>query len=413
MQVTPSHSSAHEFTTPAALMLDPCLTPLDRNGWQVLRMLKGADGLSQLTSYNQLRRYLTTVPLGQRAGFETAARTLLVLRLTGWVSLVGQRRDPLSGSVLCELFVAHDAPVRFQQARTLDAGYVELVQRACESGNAMVERVANHILAAARHDAEAMALMPPMLLKQLQQLPPDMLAAAVPDEQDDDEPPTSGGAAGTLSHEDADDALAAPLAASPKDESAVPSGPPQTTAVQDRRGPPVRTYKYSLNKEVRTYRASAQENTQPAAAGALRLPSCLDKMAPDQHRDVQVALRRLPGEDQQAVLDELEARVRLGAVRNVVAYLFGLVRRVLAGEFRLWAAKKPASPEPAVKTPSAAPPARPALSTEPAREYTPAAPEVAQAHLARLRRRLGLPARAGDLVAEMFLQDGHLRPNSA
>ncbi|KVF72618.1 hypothetical protein WS75_19000 [Burkholderia sp. FL-7-2-10-S1-D7] len=61
-------------------MLDPRLTLLERNGWQVLNMLKGADGLSQLMSYNQLRRYLTTVPLGQRAGFETAARSLMVLR---------------------------------------------------------------------------------------------------------------------------------------------------------------------------------------------------------------------------------------------------------------------------------------------------------------------------------------------
>lgn len=137
-------------------------------------------------------------------------------------------------------------------------------------------------------------------------------------------------------------------------------------------------------------------------------------MAPDQHRDVQMALRSLPGEEQQAVLDELEARVRLGAVRNVVAYLFGLVRRVLAGEFRLWATRKPASPEPANrpadKAPSAAPPALPASPTP---QYTPAAPEVAQAHLARARRLLGLRAREGDLMAEMFLQDGHLRPNSA
>lgn len=191
MHVPPPHSLAKEFATPSALMLDPRLTPLDRNGWQVLNMLKGADGLSQLTSYNQLRRYLTTVPLGQRAGFETAARTLMVLRLTGWVSLVGQRRDPLSGSVLSELFQVHDTAVRFRQACALDAGYVALVQRALESGNGMVDRVANHVLAAARHDAQAMALMPPGLVEQIQRLPTELLAAE-PERQDDDEPPRQG-----------------------------------------------------------------------------------------------------------------------------------------------------------------------------------------------------------------------------
>ncbi|EFI61150.1 hypothetical protein CTS44_13223 [Comamonas thiooxydans] len=106
MHVPPPHSLTKEFATPSALMLDPRLTPLDRNGWQVLNMLKGADDLSPLTSYNQLRRYLTTAPLGQRAGFATATRTLLMLRLTGWVSLVGQWRAPCLGafSASCSKF---------------------------------------------------------------------------------------------------------------------------------------------------------------------------------------------------------------------------------------------------------------------------------------------------------------------
>ncbi|BCX52445.1 hypothetical protein FSY45_26045 [Comamonas sp. Z1] len=42
----PPHSLTKEFATPSALMLDPRLTPLDRNGWQVLNMLKGTDGLT-------------------------------------------------------------------------------------------------------------------------------------------------------------------------------------------------------------------------------------------------------------------------------------------------------------------------------------------------------------------------------
>lgn len=132
-------------------------------------------------------------------------------------------------------------------------------------------------------------------------------------------------------------------------------------------------------------------------------------MAPDQHRDVQAALRRLPDEHRQAVLDELEARVRLGAVRNAVAYLFGLVRRVLAGEFRLWAAKESGSPRPANPPADKALPPSPPAPPPPANK--PAAPEVAQAHLAQVRRLLGLPARAGDPAAELFL-NGHLRPCS-
>ncbi|HCE7024988.1 TPA: STY4528 family pathogenicity island replication protein [Pseudomonas aeruginosa] len=399
MHVTPPHSMTKEFATPSALLLDPRLTPLERNGWQVLNMLKGADGLSQLTSYNQLRRYLTTVPLGQRAGFETAARTLMVLRLTGWVSLAGQRRDPLSGSVLSELFQVHDTPVRFRQACALDAGYVALVQRALESGNGMVERVANHVLAAAWHDAQAMALMPSGLVERVQRLPPDLLAGE-PDRQDDDEPPYPGGSSGPLRGEGADDSLVASPATTQKDKGAIQSGLPQTQPVQGSPGSPVRTYKESL-KEVRTYRAGAREYDQMATASPLRLPSCLGEMAPDQYRDVQAALRRLSGEHRQAVLDELEARVRLGAVRNAVAYLFGLVRRVLAGEFRLWAAKRTNHDS------QAFPPTVATTVPHLARTLTapvprPAPPEVAQAHIAALRTMLHMPVSAGEVATNVL-----------
>ncbi|WP_200581057.1 hypothetical protein [Kosakonia sp. S42] len=46
------------------------LTPLERNGWQVLRMLRTTEGISPLVNLGQLRRYLTSTPLGQRAGMK-------------------------------------------------------------------------------------------------------------------------------------------------------------------------------------------------------------------------------------------------------------------------------------------------------------------------------------------------------
>ncbi|GAA5232639.1 STY4528 family pathogenicity island replication protein [Verticiella sediminum] len=104
------------FSTPASLMLDARLTPLERNGWQVLRMLRSAEGISPLANLGQLRRYLTSTPLGQRAGYETARRVLVVLRLTGWISLGGQQRDPLTGHVLSELYQVHESALDFQQA---------------------------------------------------------------------------------------------------------------------------------------------------------------------------------------------------------------------------------------------------------------------------------------------------------
>lgn len=146
------------FTTPASLMLDARLTPLERNGWQVLRMLRSAEGISPLANLGQLRRYLTSTPLGQRAGYETAWRVLIVLRLTGWISLVGQHRDPLTGHVLSELYQVHERALNFRQACVLDDSLSALLRGSIGHENNQVDRVAVHIQATLAQAPEAASI---------------------------------------------------------------------------------------------------------------------------------------------------------------------------------------------------------------------------------------------------------------
>ncbi|WP_232105948.1 STY4528 family pathogenicity island replication protein, partial [Pseudomonas parafulva] len=128
---TPAHTHNTKFATPTALMLDARLTPLERNGWQMLRMLRAPDGISSLASLGQLRRYLTSIPLGQKAGHETTWRVLVVLRLTGWISLAGQQRDPLTGHVLSEQYQVHDHSHHFAQACALAPTLPQLLRQGC------------------------------------------------------------------------------------------------------------------------------------------------------------------------------------------------------------------------------------------------------------------------------------------
>ncbi|WP_025804994.1 STY4528 family pathogenicity island replication protein [Pseudomonas chlororaphis] len=387
-QTNPSSSDSRASTTPRspgnvsvplALLLDERLTPLERNAWMVFRARVGEDGTSALPNYEQMRPFLACKAGNQRAAYETASRTVCVLRMTRWVHLAGYRRDPLTGQVQNTLYAVHDAPQSCLEVCASDHDYIELLERSVSHPNHVVRSVAIGVLNELAADRDLPAPL-------RQQIALARARAGLADDDDPSNPPPSKGKAPLpVAHDDA-------ASTTPKADS------------------PVRTYKYSL-KEVRTYRASAREDDQPAPATRLRLPSCLAKMAPDQNRDVQAALQRLPGEHQQDVLDELEARVRQGTVRNAVAYLFGLVRRVLAGEFRLWAAKKPANAAPANAPVHKAIPVAPSAPPTPA--FKPAAPEVAHAYLARARRLLGQPARAGDIVAEMFLQDGQLRPRPA
>lgn len=352
------------FTTPASLMLDARLTPLERNGWQVLRMLRSAEGISPLANLGQLRRYLTSTPLGQRAGYETARRVLVVLRLTGWISLVGQQRDPLTGHVLSELYQVHESALSFQKACTLDASLPALLQSSIGHENNQVDRVAIHIQATLAQAPEATSIAPHDQHHSDDDLPPTP-------------PPQVHQAAGQLSSsgDSADSTLV----------------PQQTGLARHMTAEQGNTYKTYMYKKERTYRA--REGDGDSASQSVSLPPCLSNAQADQQKDVQAALQRLPPQHRQEVLDELQARSQSGTVRNVVAYFFALVKRVFAGEFRLWAGRKETSAANRPTTP-------PRTEARPEPTAPPASRETALAHIANIRKMLNVPTNAGDIAAQ-------------
>ena len=348
------------FATPASLMLDVRLTPLERNGWQVLRMLRSTEGISPLANLGQLRRYLTSTPLGQRAGYETARRVLVVLRLTGWISLVGQQRDPLTGHVLSELYQVHESTLDFQ----LDASLSALLQGSIGHENNQVDRVAVHIQEALAQAPEAASI-----------------AAHNQFHDDDDLPPTPPSQAS-----EAADPL--PLPGDSTGSTLVPQQTEHACHMPAKQGSTYKTYMY---KKERTYRA--RESDGDSASQSVSLPPCLSNAKADQQRDVQAALRRLPPQHRKEVLDELQARSQSGTVRNVVAYFFALVKRVFAGEFRLWAGRKEASATNRPTTP-------PHTEARPEPTAPPASRETALAHIANIRKMLNVPTNAGDIAAQ-------------
>ena len=287
------------FTTPASLMLDARLTPLERNGWQVLRMLRSAEGISPLANLGQLRRYLTSTPLGQRAGYETARRVLVVLRLTGWISLVGQHRDPLTGHVLSELYQVQESALHFQQACALDASLPALLQASIGHENNQVDRVAVHIQATLAQAPEAASMV------------------AHDQRHDDDDLPLRRRRRRTRQPTHCH-CLVIPLAAR------LFRNRPDTLAA------------WRLSRAVRIRRICIKRTYVPRARRQRRFGIAVGELAalPEQcpgrpAKDVQAALRRLPPQHRQEVLDELQARSQSGTVRNVVAYFFALVKRVL------------------------------------------------------------------------------------
>ncbi|MDP9785290.1 STY4528 family pathogenicity island replication protein [Pseudomonas fluorescens] len=358
-------------TTLTALMLDVRLTPLERNGWQVLRMLRTADGLSPLVNMGQLRRYLTCTPCGQRAGAATAWRALAVLRLTGWISFVGQHCDLLTGNVQSVLYRVNECALSFHEACVLDDSLEELMATCIGHENKQIKHLAEHILATSENTSEHL----PIAIREQR--------------NKDDEPPPS-----------------APSRKRPTvnrtsvNRSTVTQQTKQIRQIPQEQD---RTYKPYLYKKERTYRAhTREESDSPSAPQAL--PPCLASAKADQQRDVLAALKRLPSHHRQDVLDELQARSQSGTVRNVVAYFFALVKRVLIGEFRLWAGRK--------KQHLAAEPiaiqSTPRVCTEICKKPPAhsASREIGRPHIANMRKILAGPRVAGDLAAQVMKSKG-------
>jgi hypothetical protein len=130
----------HE-TVPRRLLLDDRLTPLERNAWQVFRLLINGDGLTAFPTYDQLRPYLGMQP-GKPASRETISKALITLRLTRWLSLGRRVRSDLSGQVQGNVYLLHDEPVTPAEAIELDKDYLKLLVHALNHQSKVIREVA-------------------------------------------------------------------------------------------------------------------------------------------------------------------------------------------------------------------------------------------------------------------------------
>ncbi|MDX3928897.1 MAG: STY4528 family pathogenicity island replication protein [Shinella sp.] len=306
---------------PRALLLDRRLTPLERNAWQVFRMLLNDDGITAFPTYDQLAPYLASMPCAARASHETVARALTLLRLTRWISLVRRQRDPRTGRIAGNLYVLHDEPLTPWEAIQLDPEYLGLVSHALDHSSRSIQRIGVHTL---REIAEDPMLAGKLLPSRLQILTQRLSERGWEEARDNlqavDSHDSEGSADIPLRNRD-------DLASDPEDG-------PKTPEMQALRNPKTgRTVR--IQKEV-----SESLTTVPGARGGLCLPNRFGALKPEQQSGALAALHTIDAILRQAVLDEWDARCAASAIRNPAGYLFGLIQKALRGEFNTWAAAK-------------------------------------------------------------------------
>ena len=303
-------SGQSHATVPRRLLLDNRLTPLERNAWQVLRMLLDGQGLVT-PRYEDLQPYLSAVPYGASASRETVARVLTMLRLTRWLSLVARGRDQVSGRLQGSLYVLHDEPLTPAEAMELDQEYLELVGRCLSHATKVVRIVARHVLEEIRQDTDIDQGQLPSRLdtwgERWARQGLDQPEALHESELGADHPvrirARPGSDAEPGSQPSIDDAVRHPYAA-------------------------CTVLKASIGTVLRA--SPAVDNL------VLHWPDTLH-LSPNERHAATIALSKLKQADRQAVINEVGARCAAGGIRKPAAYLMGLIQRALRGEFHPWA----------------------------------------------------------------------------
>lgn len=307
----------HE-SVPRALFFDQRLTPLERNTWQVLRLLLDGDGVTAFPTYEQLRPYLASTPSAPRASHETVARALTLLRLTRWISLVRRRRDPRTGRIQGNLYVLHDESLTPFEAMQLDSDFLDLVSHALSHASKAVRHIGVHTL---REIAEDPLLNGRALPTRLQMLAQRLAAqgwnALESYPQHETEHETEESQETLLRHGDQRSS----------DSKAGREAPPDGSLRNPMQDRTVR------NESIKNIKV----RTIPRAGENLRLPQRFLVLKEEQQSGALVALQRVDDTLQQAVLDEWAARCQAGGIRNPAGYLFGVIQKAIKGEFHAWA----------------------------------------------------------------------------
>jgi len=293
-------------TVSKALFLDQRLTPLERNAWQIIRMMLEPDGITALPAYEQLRPYLTSMPYAGRASFETVARALTILRLTRWLSL-SRRRRAKEGFKQSNLYILHDEPLTPFEAIRLDDDYFALVCQSMTHASKAIQRVAAGVLNDITSDPFLSGKRLPTRLEVLLGRMENM--------------PTSGViqaelSTGQKSEESESDLLRNQEALN--SESEVSTKPAKNHSIRS----PNKALVSSSNLNILLQTMEQR----------LDIPKRFYQLSTKQQQGVLKTICNLEPDIQQQIFNEWEERCQRHQVRKPAAYLFGIAQKAYRGE---------------------------------------------------------------------------------
>ncbi len=326
---------------PRQLFMDTRLSPLDKTAWVMIRLYAQQNEGAVFPTYDELQLQLAS-PHAEKASRETVSRALLMLRITGWLSLCKRVRDA-HGRVRGNIYAQHDEPLSCRDAETFDPGWLDLVVTSCEHKNKAVRMTALAILEEIRND-------PTMRHRhsRLAMIESRLGACATPVQMAALRRAMVPSSNSELSQKNTENKQKAPSSESElghKTGDASPSSDPELS-LKSGTYPGVR----KSNRNVRNFTQRVNKKTYvPEANGgkgqsAPVLPESLLGRIPAEDADMLTSqLGALPESQSSALLEMLTTQLRRGQLSNPVGWLLSMLK--LAREGKLIMPEMSATPQ--------------------------------------------------------------------
>ena len=368
----------HE-TVPRKLLLDNRLTPLERNCWQVFRLLVNEDGITAFPTYDQLRPYLGMNP-GKHASRETVAKALTVLRLTRWLSLGRTVRNEINGQVQGNVYLLHDEPVTPAEALEFDKDYMTLLMHSMEHQNKAIKDIAAITWREFTSDPDVGRRLPSRIDTISDRL--NAQTWAVETKQNALPAPEFG----IRTQQDlAVDGLSSEseLSTNSAKQGALPLSSDSELSLKPLSSPSVRIPN-SASTYTNTDKSVSKSSVQPRESAGVNWLLALDLLKPEDRVKAREIMGPVPENLREAVINQWKHRCTSGSVAKPLAYLTSLAGKAIRGDFNAeWSPTAPAATP--TSSPAASVVARPTQPAVPKPAPTATAMQTANSALTSLQ----------------------------
>ncbi|EPS4527421.1 helix-turn-helix domain-containing protein [Citrobacter koseri] len=365
---------------PRQLFLDPRLSPLDKTAWVMIRLYAQQNEGAVFPTYDELQVQLASAH-SEKASRDTVSRVLLMLRLTGWLSLCKRVRDD-GGRVRGNIYAQHDEPLGYRDAETFDPGWLTLVEESCLSKNKAVRMTAlavvNDILQdpGMRHRHSRLAIIesrlnapatPEEMVRQRQSLQPG---------------PKSGLSKKRIKNN--------PKSLSPENGLS-PLKPDVLQSPENGLSTKSNTYTGVRNSDcnVRSFTHSVNKKTYVPGGERFLPDDFLNSLNSEDRQMLSTQMALLPETMAKALADMLREQLTRGRLNNPVGWMFSMLRRARSGELKLSEDTVPAgSGENAPRSPAARTAPTASTARIPAQPENRPSQEQVRAMIAAIRQKV-------------------------